>query len=138
MSGLTGEGPIGDDEVVYRRIPVSTRWYVPGQPAVPQAFRPRNDDTTGLSLVRAEPFNTPEQAGRGPSKQGYFVAALRVRDIRQYGMDVVSRPVPGINGHVEIPELTLTNRDEPEGIGRANVLASLCFEFHGPFVPPGA
>ena len=134
MSDPSEQSLLADDEVVYRRIPVSTRWHVPGGPVLPQAFRPRDDDVTGLSLVRAEPFNTPEQAGAGKSKQGYYVAALRVRDIRCNKMDVVPRPIPGVNGHVEISDLTLDQRDTPEGIGFANVLASLCFHVHGPFV----
>lgn len=126
---------VGDEETVYRRIPVSQGWYDPATKLLsPLAFRPRDDDETGLSLVRAEPHNTPEQAGKGLAKKGYYVAALRVGEIRAHGMGVVSRPVDGVNGHVEIPEIRLETRDTDQELTFRVHLSRICHEVHGPFV----
>jgi hypothetical protein len=35
---------------------------------------------------------------------------LRVSDLRQHGIEVVSRPMPGDPGHAELPGLTCENR----------------------------
>ncbi len=58
MPDLDGTEPIADDELLYRRIPVSTGWFDPSLAIFPSplAFRPRDDDLTGLSLVRGEPY----------------------------------------------------------------------------------
>lgn len=42
---------IDDDEILYRRIPVSKEWYV-DDVLYPEAFAPRKEDVTGLSLFR--------------------------------------------------------------------------------------
>ena len=101
---------------------------------MPTAFRPRRDDTTGLSLVRGEPYNTAEQAASGPSKVGYYVAVLRAGDLRQNGIQVDSRPVEGISGHAEITNLTAANRDSEEARNATVLLArELCLRVEGPF-----
>src|SRR5271166_1419197 len=108
MSKLTGTEPIADDELLFRRIPVSMGWYDPAVDAQPSplAFRPRDDDATGISVLRGAPYNTPEVAGRGPSKKGYFVAVLRAGDLRKSGVLVAPAPMEGISGHAEITSLT--------------------------------
>src|SRR5262245_18616018 len=137
MPPLDGTEPIDDDEVLYRRIPVSQGWYDTGtspNPS-PQAFRPRDDDATGLSLVRGGPYNSVEQAAKGPSKKGYFVAILRAGDLRRRGIQVVPRPVEGISGHAEIESLTTSNRDTDEALGMMAALAhELCLGVEGPFL----
>lgn len=133
---LDGTEPVADDELLYRRIPVSQRWYDPAADSKPllQAFRPRPDDVTGLSVVRGEPYNTPEQAAQGPSKAGYYVAVLRVGDLRAHGIEVVPRPVEGIRGHAEITNLTATNCDSDEAKRLMELLAErLCVRVDGPF-----
>src|SRR5262249_41455034 len=117
MCQLDGTEPIDDDEVLYRRIPVSMGWYDPAvskRPS-PEAFKPRPDDTTGLSLCRGGRYNTPEQAAAGLAKRGYYIATLRVGDLREWGLEVVPRPVETVRGHVEIPELTAANWDTNRG-----------------------
>jgi hypothetical protein len=133
---LDGTEPIADDELLYRRIPVSQHWYDPiaDPKPLPQAFRPRTDDVTGLSVDRGKPYNTPEEAAQGPSKAGYYVACLRVGDLRAHGIDVVPRPVAGIKGHAEIINLTAANRDSNEGRRLMELLAErLCLRVEGPF-----
>lgn len=135
-SALNGTEPIHDDELLYRRIPVSQGWYDPATDAKPLslAFRPRKEDVTGLSVVRGEPYNTAEQAARGPSKWGYFVAVLSVRELRAHGIEVVPRPIDGIAGHAEITNLTAVNRDSDEAIRLMELLAErLCLRVEGPF-----
>jgi hypothetical protein len=127
--GHDGTEPIADDELVYRRIPVSQGWFdssLDSKPH-PNAFRPRADDMTGLSVLRAEPHNTPEQAARGPSKSGYYLAVLRVGDLRAAGLEIVPRPVTGISGHAEITNLTASNRDTDDALRCMEILAEkLC------------
>ena len=133
---LDGTEPVADDELLYRRIPVSQRWYDPAADPKPmlQAFRPRPDDVTGLSVVRGEFYSTPEEAAQGPSKSGYFVAVLRVGDLRAHGIEVVARPVEGILGHAEITNLTAANRDSDKAKGIMELLAErLCLRVEGPF-----
>lgn len=133
---LGGSEPVADDELIYRRIPVSQHWYDPAADPHPllQAFRPRTDDVTGLSVVRGEPYNTAEQAAQGPSKSGYYVAVLRVGALRAHGIDVLPRPIAGVQGHAEIPNLTAANRDSDEAKRIMELLAErLCLRVEGPF-----
>ena len=135
-SRLDGTEPIADDELLYRRIPISQRWYNAATDPKPhvQAFRPRTDDVSGLSVVRGEPYNTVEQAAQGPSKSGYYVVVLRAGDLRAHGIDIVPRPVAGISGHAEITNLTATNRNSDEAQRVMELLAEkLCLRVEGPF-----
>jgi hypothetical protein len=139
MSSAThfdGTEPIADDELLYRRIPVSQGWYdaaIDPKPLL-QAFRARLDDVTGLSVVRGEPYNTVEKAAQGSSKSGYFVVVLRAGDLRAHGIDIVPRPVEGIAGHAEITNLTAMNRDTDEAQHIMELLAEkLCLRVEGPF-----
>jgi hypothetical protein len=113
MAGPVEIETIGDDEYIYRRIPVSAGWYDPAKAPVPspEAFRPLKQDVSGLSAVRARFVKTIEDAAKGPSRKGYYVAVLRAGDLRQKGIEVVSRPEEGNPGHAEIPGLTYGNRE---------------------------
>lgn len=133
--------PIDDDELLFRRIPVSMGWYDPAVDSVPSplAFRPRDEDQTGLSLVRGEPFNTPKSAARGPSKKGYYIAVLRAGDLRTFGMTVEPKPVAGIPGHAEITSLAAANRENDDAKTMMAQLAhKLCLRIEGPFQASGA
>ena len=137
MSDRNDAEPIADDELLYRRIPRSSGWHDPAIDAQPSplAFRPRDDDTTGLSIVRGEPFNTVEGAAHGPSKKGYYVAVLRAGDLRQRGIVIEPKPIPGIRGHAEIVNLTVANRDTDNARSMMVVLAhELCLRVEGPFL----
>ncbi|MGH7137892.1 MAG: hypothetical protein ACREHD_19250, partial [Pirellulales bacterium] len=69
---LPGEyDPISDDEIVYRRVPVSQGWVTEHGISM-NSFKPRPDDDTGISVYRAR-FLSVEQAAKGLSKQGYYV-----------------------------------------------------------------
>jgi hypothetical protein len=137
MPILDGNKPIGDEEILYRRVPVSQNWYDPtsGQKISSKAFAPRPEDTTGLSLSRDQEYNTPEQAAKGPSKKGYYVACVRAGDLRKSGLRVVPRPIDGNPGHAEIENLTASIRDSNEGLTFAMQLAEKhCYDVIGPFI----
>jgi hypothetical protein len=139
MPDLDGTEPIADDELILRRIPVSQGWFDPlvAPHASPLAFRPRDDDLTGLSVVRGLPYNTFNAAAQGPSKRGYYLAVFRAGDLRGKGIHRVPRPVPGIAGHAEITDLTVGNRDTDEARQLMVLLAhELYLRVEGPF--PGA
>ena len=103
--------PVDDSEFVYRRI--HPNFYDPGLPVAvaPEAFRPSQNDTTGLSVLRAR-FAQPQDtlAGGDPAKvSGYYVARLSVRDLRTLGLTVVPEPATGgPPGHAVIPEFGWT------------------------------
>jgi hypothetical protein len=131
--------PIADEELLYRRLPVSMNWYDPAScPKLsPKAFRPRDDDDTGLSVVRGHPYNTLEEAAQGPSKMGYFIAVFRAKNLRQHGIVVVPKPEPGISGHAEIISINAANRDTEEGKKVIELLAHmLCLRVEGPLPKP--
>ena len=135
--------PIGDDELLYRRIPVSENWFDPGSGPLPspEAFRPHKErDVTGISMDRARSpahpdFRTVEESGRGPSPKGYYVAVLRAGDLRAAGIEVVARPEQGNPGHAEIPDLNAISRrtDRAQELKR-RLADELTLRVEGPFV----
>jgi hypothetical protein len=132
MQAHEGMEPVADDELLYRRIPVSMGWY-DDSGVSPEAFDPRRNETTGISLFRAK-YKSLSHAGKGKSKRGYYVAVLRARDIRSIGIDVVPRPLPDDSGHAELPELTCENRLSPKAQERKIRLSGLCIRVAGPFL----
>ena len=127
--------PIDDDELVYRRIPVRQGWYANGVLS-PQAFHPRRDEISGISVERAR-FKSIEDAARGPSPDGYHVAVLKVADLRASGLHVVRRPeVPGgyDEAHAELPDLNAGNRRSDEAIHFKETLVVLAG--HRPVMGP--
>ncbi len=134
-----GSEPIEDDEILYRRIPVSQDWYDPNTepPLSYLAYKPSRRDETGLSLTRAK-YSNIEQAAHGTSAQGYFVGKLRAKELRITGISVVPAPFQDQPGHCEIPSLRADNRKSNEAIEQANLLArKLTFEVEGPFLNSG-
>ena len=90
---------IDDDEFLHRRISVKSKWYdkLKSPKPVQEAFKPHpTDDPDGLSLSRAKSSAHPtfldaETCARGgPSPDGYYIALLRVADLRAYGMNIVT------------------------------------------------
>ena len=132
MSVNDGTEPVADEELLYRRIPVSTGWYSSAGLS-PEAFDPRKDEISGLSVYRAK-YKNLEEVAKGKGKQGYFVAVLRAGDLRKLGIDV--DPKPGLDdpGHAELPGLTCLNRSEPITQERKLLLARSALEIRGPFV----
>jgi hypothetical protein len=101
--------PVDDSEFVYRRIHPNFFDVALATSVQRDAFRPTQNDTTGLSVLRTN-FAGPEDAfaNLDPGKaKDYYVARLAVRDLRRLGLTVVPEPVPGGPlGHAVIPELS--------------------------------
>ena len=130
-----GSEPIADHEILYRRIPAASGFYdslVDPNPS-PLAFRPTKNDTTGLSLSRAN-YRSLEQAGRGREGKQYYVAVLRAGELRRLGMNVVPRPLEDDPSHCEIADLTFGNRKTmPFAEWQALLAEQLCLRIEGPF-----
>jgi hypothetical protein len=108
MSQADPSDPIGEQEYLYRRVPAKIGW-VQGQQVDPHAYRPTREDTTGLSLER-ESLASPEDAARGRSSSGYYIAKIKCKDIRDLGLVIAPKPTEERPGHVELPGLTYENR----------------------------
>lgn len=133
MPGHDGTEPVAKDELLYRRIPVSKRWY--DQNGVsPEAFDPRKNETSGISFFRSK-YKSIQEVAKGKSEGGYYVAVLRAGDLIREGFEVVPRPNPKDPGHIELPALTCDNRRAPEAYERRVRLAKLCVRVEGPFPP---
>lgn len=76
----------------------------------PLAFKPIDKDTSGISVSRAR-FKTPEEVAKNDRGKQYYVAKLRVGDLRKRGIHVDPKPIhPDNLGHAEITLLTWVNR----------------------------
>ncbi len=128
--------PITDDELLYRRVPASTQWYDPTTGVLnAQAFAPhKHRDATGLSVVRAK-HKSIEEAAAGQSGKTYYVAVLRVADLRDSGIEVIQTP-PDDPAHAELPSLNGGNRKADETLERQRLLTELCLRVEGPFLSP--
>ncbi|HEX5446778.1 MAG TPA: hypothetical protein VFW87_23370 [Pirellulales bacterium] len=125
--------PIADDEVLYRRVPASKGW-IDEHGVSPDAFEPRVDDVSGLSVYRAR-FVSLQDAARGLSKQGYYVLAMRAGDLRAVGIDIVPKPQDLLPGHAEIPSLAYQEHESDLAMQQRELLADrLVLAIHGPFV----
>lgn len=133
---------IAGDELLYRKVPVNPNWYNPSlDELAPDAFHPRSEDDLGISLDRARSakhpeFRSIEESAKGPSSKGYYVAVLRVGDLRRQGFSIVPDPSceRGNPGHVLITDLTYDNRKEPESENKKVLLAhELVLRVEGPF-----
>jgi hypothetical protein len=132
-----GTEQIEDDELLYRRVPESTRWYDSENHLLSdQAFAPhKKDDATGLSLVRAK-YSTPEAAAKGRPGKSYYLAVLRAADLRENGINVAPRPTACVPGHVELPDLNAENRKSTATLEAQRLLAEeLWVHILGPFQP---
>jgi hypothetical protein len=72
MTAMPDVEPISNDEILFRRIPVSTGWYDPSRtpPLEPEAFRPNRNDLTGISFSR-EKYETVDRAAQGRPGKSY-------------------------------------------------------------------
>jgi len=130
--------PVADDELLYRRIPASTNWFDPVTGTLQAAaFAPhKTSDLTGLSVSRAK-YKSIENAARARPGKSYFIAVLRAGDLRQSGIEVVPRPLPGDPGHAELPALNSGSRKSTETLEMERLLAeTLCLQVEGPFTTP--
>ena len=134
MTELDGTEPIDDDERLYRRIPVSKDWYANNE-LIPDAFDPRSDEHSGISIYRAK-YKSLEEAAQGKSKKGYFVAVFRAGDLKAKGIVIIPRPeTPGGRdpGHAEITSLTFQNRTTQAALDIKLTLCELALDVAGPF-----
>ena len=130
---------IEDEELLYRRIPASTGWYDQATGTVkPEAFGPHKQrDLTGISVTRAR-YKPIEQAARGQPGKSYFIAVLRVGDLRK--ANYIVKPQPHVPGgydisHAELPDLNASNYKATETLERQRQLAiELCLRVEGPFM----
>jgi hypothetical protein len=127
----TGNDPISDDELLFRRVPI--QWHSASTGLDGQAFAPHKiRDATGLSLVRAK-YKSIEEAAKGMQGKSYYVAVLRAGDLRREGIQVVPRPKEGDPGHSELPDLNASNYKSDLTLERQQILVRLCREIRGPF-----
>lgn len=134
-----GTEPIAPDEVLYRRIPADKKLGLHdpelGAPPSPQAFRPRQYDTTGLSVYRAK-YKTPQQVAANEQGKRFYVAELRAAALLDRKIKFVPAPKPGDPGHAEITDLTYQNRRTDRAEELQVLLArEICGRVYGPFGP---
>jgi len=129
MPAKTGSDPVGDDELLYRRIRKDL--YSEAGPS-PDAFRPTRHDETGLSVYRAALTSLTKAASGSPGKT-YYVAVLRAGDLRNIGIVVTPAPLQDDPGHAELTNLTASNRRTAETADITAQMTRICREIHGPF-----
>jgi hypothetical protein len=135
MSECDGTEPVAEDEILYRRVPVSMGWCSETDVS-PNAFDPRDDETTGISIYRAK-YKSIEAAAKGRSKRGYFIVVFRASDLLRAGIRIEPRPLLDDIGHAELPQLTSQTRDSDEAKSFMVKLATMLWaRIEGPFVSP--
>jgi hypothetical protein len=128
-----GAEPIEDDEILFRRVPASMAWYDPESGILQsEAFAPRKDDLTGLS-VSCRRYKSVEDAARGRPGKQYFVAVLIAGGLRRNGIRIEPRPLPDDPGHSELPDLNYHHRKESRTLELQRILVELCQSIEGPF-----
>ncbi len=133
--GNAGEEPIGDEELLYRRIPRQPSFYdAEKDPAVtPLAFKPTKNDTSGLSIFRAK-YISIEKVAENDRDKKFFVAVLKAGDLRLHGLIVVPSPLPNSPGHAEISSLTYATRKTTLSKEmRVKLAHELCLRVGGPY-----
>ena len=103
--------PITSDELVIRLI--WSDFYRPDLTEVirERAFKPREEETDGISVFRSECLSDPRDAlaVMSPEKQAkYALALLPVAEILALGLTVQPAMIHRVPGHAAIPELTIT------------------------------
>lgn len=127
MGERTSPCPVAPDELLMRRVPAGTTFFQPNRPADSpmgptwQAFKPRDDETTGISLSRMKSDKHPEfldidgfaaRACRGkPPDKHLFIAVVRASQLINppLSLEVRADPIDTENdhdlGHVLLPYL---------------------------------
>ncbi len=103
--------PVTPDESVVRLV-----WGAflrPGEPVPvqPVAFKPRDDETDGISVFRAACLNDPKDAlaAMTPDKRArYAIAVIPVAELLALGLSVKPAKIDAVPGHAVIPELNIT------------------------------
>ena len=136
-----GEEPIAENEIIYRRVPVSQGYYDPHKAELsPQAFAPdKTRDTNGLSVERAK-YKSAEEASRGRPEKAYYVAVYRASDLISSGIAIVPAPHK-MDGsfsasHALLTDLTSARRKDSDTLTRKEFLARSFIRVEGPFLTP--
>lgn len=103
--------PVTPDESVIRLV-----WGAflrPGErvPVLPVAFKPRDDETDGISVFRSACLSDPKDAlaAMAPEKRnGYAIALIPVAELLAFGLSVAPAKIDAVPGHAVIPELNIT------------------------------
>jgi len=111
-------------------------WYDPQSKSLsPHAFSPTQKDTAGLSVSRAK-YVTMEKASRVRPGKSYYIAVLRVGDLRAEGIEVTPDPLMASPGHALLPNMNYRRRKEKSNkfIEQRQALAKkLTLRVEGPF-----
>lgn len=115
-----------DDEFLYRRI--SHQYYDAGNslPVAAVAFRPRAEDTDGISFYRAKyvPLCVAAVSPKQPNKH-FYVSRLLVRDLRGEGMRLDVDPTD--KAHVLVTNLNYSNlRGQEQSEWQVKMAQQLC------------
>lgn len=102
--------PVSPDEIVVRLI--WKDFYKPDQPKPvgERAFRPRPDETGGISVFRAACLSDPRDVLSviAPEKRDkYALALLPVSELLALGLSVTPAKIDAIPGHAVLPEVTI-------------------------------
>jgi hypothetical protein len=132
---LNGGEPIGQDEIVFRRVLVSQ--YIKSKDYLsPKAFNPRKVDTTGISLCRANFLGDPKPesaAALGPEGMDFWVVELSAKSLAEAGMRVHPEPSESDPGHACIPILNADSANSSETKVLIEAASRLPRVVHGPF-----
>ena len=105
---VTENDAVQDDELVLRRVLNQTDIIDLSLPNPVQriAFRPTNQDDTGISLFRSL-FATPSEiADRGTNPKGYYIVELPVNELMAIGLEIIPDPRDDQpKGHSLVPQL---------------------------------
>src|SRR5262245_39983879 len=138
-----GFEPIDDDEILYRRVRFLHFDRNVRSTPDPEAMRPIEEDSDGLSLRRAR-YWTVQQIAEGRPGKKYYVAHLRARDVRSLELGEASLTLKPddptaadcLKGHCVIPELVYATRRSDLSESFQRRLAGIVFQVDGPFETP--
>lgn len=141
MPNEAGEEPVADDEILFRRVSEASGWYDPtsDRPVAWLAFKPNENDVSGLSVWRAKYRSAAETAtiGAQPGRR-YFVLALRAGELRRVGVSIVPSPGEGGVGHVSLSNLNAIqyreNKDAMRNLAE-RIACEIVDRVDGPFGP---
>lgn len=108
-----------------------------GGAIVPASVSPNRDrDQLGISLWRAK-YKSEAEAAYGIPGKRYYLAVLRMSDLRNNGVSVLPDVEHGGPGHAVIPDLNAQNRRSEQAAQLERLLAeSLTLKVTGPFITP--
>lgn len=137
------DSDIGDNEPLYRRIPIANNWYDEKTETLDaEAFLPSRRDVDGLSISRGKSdahteFLSPEQFARiGQCRHGYYVAEVSAGSLKEFGILIKTAPTDDDPGHCILPQFKYTKPRSKQINDWAEILAvEKTSAVHGPFIP---